>query len=92
MGDNALVRVVVSGRVQGVFFRAFVVERARQLNLAGYVRNLYNGEVEVVAEGNKTQLEEMVHSLKAGPPAARVDRISLQWSKYSGLYESFTIR
>lgn len=92
MEDFASVHVVVSGRVQGVFFRAFVSEKAEQLRLTGCVRNLHSGEVEVVVEGNKAQLEEMVRFLKTGPPSARVGKVTTHWSECRGLYKSFSIR
>ena len=67
----ASLRAVVRGRVQGVFFRDFVRRHADQLNLRGYVRNLPDGGVEVVAEGERPALERLLEYLKEGPPAAR---------------------
>ena len=67
----ASLRAVVYGRVQGVFFRAFVHRQALRLGLTGYVRNLPGGEaVEVIAEGTGDILEKLVGYLEAGPPAA----------------------
>ena len=86
------VRVTVRGRVQGVFFRAFVEEYARQLGLKGYVRNLPSGDVEVVAEGERESVERLVEHLETGPPAARVGRIKTSWSEYTGKYSSFRVR
>jgi acylphosphatase len=93
MDDLASVRAIVSGRVQGVFFRAFVCEKAEQLGLTGYVRNLHSGiRVEVFAEGSKKQLEALIGHLKMGPPAARVREVTAQWSEYSGNYKSFSVK
>lgn len=81
------------GRVQGVFFRAFVVNKAKESGLTGYVRNLPGGEdVEVLAEGDKEKLEQIAEQLKIGPPAARVDKIDIHWSKPKGEYSGFIIR
>ncbi len=93
MADLASVRVIVYGYVQGVFFRAFTSKRATELGLTGYVRNLPDGEsVEVVAEGERRQLEQLIGYLKVGPPAAKVERVVTNWSEYSGGYSRFSIR
>jgi len=88
----ASVQATVYGFVQGVFFRAFVSQQAKRLGVAGYVRNLPGGEVEVIAEGEKSKLEELVSHLKVGPPAARVERVVTNWAEYSGSYSGFSIR
>ncbi len=66
---------LVSGKVQGVFFRASTCSRARQLGLSGYARNLQDGRVEVLASGDDAALETLAAWLKQGPPAARVDAV-----------------
>jgi acylphosphatase len=92
-GELASVQATVYGYVQGVFFRAFVSQKAKELNLTGYVRNLPSGEaVEVIAEGEKKQLEKLVSQLKVGPPAARVERVVAGWSEYTGGYSGFRVR
>jgi acylphosphatase len=80
----------VHGRVQGVFFRAFVSENARKLGLTGFVRNMPDGTVEAVAEGEKDSLEKLLGLMREGSPAARVDRVAAQWSDYSGEYRRFS--
>ena len=91
--DLASVEVTVYGSVQGVFFRAFVSQQAEGLGLAGYVRNLPGGDaVEVLAEGERKQLEKLISHLKVGPPAARVERVVANWSEYKGNYSRFSIR
>ena len=89
MDDLVSVRATVYGRVQGVFFRAFVEEQAQQLGLKGYVHNLPSGDVEVVAEGERERVEKLVGYLKMGPPAAIVDRVAVSWSEYTGNYSNF---
>jgi acylphosphatase len=93
MADLASVRVVVYGYVQGVFFRTFASRQATKLGLSGYVRNLSTGEaVEVQAEGERKQLEELIGSLEVGSPLARVERVVTSWSKYTGSYFGFSIK
>lgn len=93
MSDLASIQVTVSGRVQGVYFRAFATRRARELGLTGYTRNLpFREAVEVYAEGEKDQLEKLIDHLKLGPPPARVDKVEVDWSEYTGNYPDFGIR
>ena len=93
MADLASVQVIVYGYVQGVFFRAFASRRATELGLTGYVRNLPGEEaVEVNAEGERKQLEELIGYLKVGPPAAKVEEVVTNWSEYTGSYSRFNIR
>lgn len=91
MAESASLQATVHGLVQGVFFRAFVARRARELGLAGYVRNLPDGAVEVLAEGGRRQLEKLVEYLREGPPAARVDNVVTAWSKHTGNYTVFSV-
>ena len=92
MTDLASLQVTISGRVHGVFFRAYVESRAGELNLTGYVLNLPDGKVEVRAEGERQRLEKLVGYLKMGPPAARVDEVLTKWAEYSGLFTGFQVR
>ena len=75
-----------------MFFRAFVTKRATQLGLTGYVRNLPGGTVEVRAEGERKQLEELISHLKVGPPAAIVEKVEINWLEYSGNYSGFNVK
>jgi len=94
MGNKELVSVhaIVYGYVQGVFFRAFVSQRASELGLTGYVRNLPQGAVEVLAEGEREKLEKLIGYLHIGPPAAKVEKVVTTWSGYTGKYADFSIR
>ncbi len=90
MAELAAVKAIVHGRVQGVFFRDFVSRRASELGLTGYVRNLPGGQsVEVQAEGEREQLEELIGYLKVGPPAAHVVKVATCWTEYPGGYVGF---
>jgi acylphosphatase len=93
MAQMASLSATVHGRVQGVFFRYFVYDVARELGLKGYVANLPSGDaVGVEAEGDKTQLDRLVDQLKIGPPGAWVSRVETNWSGYSGKFRDFRIR
>jgi acylphosphatase len=84
--------VLVYGRVQGVFFRDFILKQASGLGIFGYVRNLNGGKaLEVRAEGERTKLEEMIDDINTGPPAAKVEKTEVIWSDYSGKYSNFSI-
>ena len=84
--------VLIAGRVQGVGFRNFTQRNARQLGVKGYAKNLPNGKVEVVAEGDKTQLDALVVFLREGPRYARVDSLEIDERPFTGEYETFGIR
>jgi acylphosphatase len=89
----AAIRAVITGRVQGVSFRAFTCHKADLLGITGWVRNLPDGiSVEVEAEGKHSQLEEFIQFLEKGPPGARVQKTNLNWRAYSGKYSGFVIR
>lgn len=70
------VRFLVSGLVQGVFFRGWTAEQARGLHLRGWARNLRDGRVEIVAAGEPARIAELAERLWQGPPAARVDGVT----------------
>ena len=92
MSDLVSVQAIVHGYVQGVFFRAFVLKRAEELGLTGYVRNLPGGTVEAQAEGERKRLEELIGYLKIGPPSARVEKVVANWSEYTRSFSRFSIR
>ena len=82
----------VYGRVQGVYFRYFVQDIARNSGLTGYVRNLPGSDsIEVEAEGDRLQLENLLEQLKIGPPAAQVKKVEVNRSDYSGRFSDFRI-
>lgn len=83
---------VVLGRVQGVGFRYFVVDRARALGLAGWVANRPDGAVRCVAEGPEPDLRELLGALWNGPPGARVSSVVDAWSPGTGALDGFTVR
>ncbi len=89
---EAALHAIVRGRVQGVNFRQFVYTRARFLGVRGYVRNLSDGRsVEVLAEGPREALEQLLEHLREGPRMARVDAVDATWREATGAYQDFDI-
>ena len=84
--------VLVSGRVQGVFFRQEIQERASRLNVSGWVRNTHDGRVEVVFEGEKKNVERLIEFCRRGPAYAHVTKTEVTWKDYLGEFEDFRIR
>ncbi len=85
-------KYIVHGFVQGVGFRYFVYRIATSLNLSGYAKNLWDGTVEVVAEGDKKALEALYDYLKTGPSRANVIKVEKEINDYTGNYSGFDIR
>ena len=81
----------VEGMVQGVGFRYSTLHQARRLGLRGYVRNLWDGTVEVVAEGRLSSLQQLERWLHHGPPGAIVHRLDSRYAPFQGVYRSFGV-
>ena len=90
--DLARLRILVHGRVQGVFFRHAAAEEARSLGLRGWVKNLASGDVEIVAEGPRRELKILAAWANQGPRLARVTGVEEDWSDYRGEEGPFAIR
>ena len=84
--------VYVSGRVQGVLFRSETQDEARRQDVTGWVRNLADGRVEAVFEGEKDKVEALVEFCRRGPPGARVSKVDVTWEDYTGQFRSFAMR
>lgn len=82
----------ISGRVQGVFYRAWTRKVATSLGLTGWARNLSDGRVEVLFEGSKKDIEEMIRRAKKGPNTSGVENIVVSWGKATGKYADFEIK
>ncbi len=82
---------IVHGRVQGVWFRDFVRQSARELGIAGQVKNQEDGTVHVVAEGKPHILEVFLERLKEGPPLAKVSDVHVTWHIAKGEHDIFVI-
>ncbi|MBC7794094.1 MAG: acylphosphatase [Clostridia bacterium] len=87
----ARVTLWITGRVQGVFYRASALEKAQGLNLSGFVKNLADGSVEMVVEGPRYALEQFVEWAKQGPPSAEVENVSARWGNCLNEYRTFMI-
>ena len=90
-GEGKRARVRVRGRVQGVFFRSATRERARSLRPGGWVRNVEDGSVEAVFEGDAPSVEALIGWCRRGPPGARVDGVAVEWEEPRGERE-FAVR
>jgi acylphosphatase len=88
----ARLTAVVTGIVQGVSYRWFIQRRASELGLTGYVRNLPDGAVELVAEGARPTLDNLLDIAGVGPAAAVIENIDIQWSTPTGEFYRFEIR
>jgi acylphosphatase len=80
------------GLVQGVYFRAYTVDFAKRRGVTGWVRNLSDGSVGAVFEGERADIEEVVRQLREEHPAARVDSVEIKWSEPLGQFDDFAIR
>ena len=83
---------MVSGLVQGVWFRASTQQKAEELGLKGWVRNTSNGCVEAVFEGERLRVEDIVSWCRQGPPNAQVKDVAVNYAEFSGAFSSFAIR
>jgi acylphosphatase len=88
---EARAHILISGRVQGVLFRKGVTDLARYLGVGGWVRNLRDGRVEAMAEGEKSKVEELLRFCRVGPPGARVVNVDVTWLEASGEFRGFRI-
>ncbi len=84
--------ILISGRVQGVLFRAETRRKARKLGLHGFVQNLSDGRVEAVLEGEKEKVEKLIEWAKRGPLFAKVDSIEIKEEEYRGEFNNFEIK
>ncbi len=86
------IEAIVRGKVQGVGYRYYTVQKAAKYGLKGFVRNLQDGTVKVVAEGEEEKLKQFLKDLYQGPPLAIVDDISVKWLEPKNDFDSFEIR
>ncbi len=90
--DEVRVHLTIDGRVQGVFFRTSTLDQAIRLGLKGWVRNCPDGSVEVVAEGERKKIDNLVDWCHHGPPGAYVRNVRLQWEDFQNEFSDFRIR
>jgi acylphosphatase len=90
--EGARAHLFIKGRVQGVFFRAYARNVAVKLGLSGWVKNLYDGSVEAVFEGDKVIIGQAIDHCRVGPSGAYVEDIVVTWEGYSGQEKGFEVR
>ena len=88
---KARVHAYVSGRVQGVFFRSMLADIAESLGVTGWVRNLPDGRVETILEGEKSSVEKVIQFCKRGPSGAYVSDVDINWEEARGEFPNFKI-
>ncbi len=91
MSKKTRAHVFVRGTVQGVYFRQNTKQVATRHNVAGWVRNLPDGRVEAVFEGDEVDVNEVIEWCHVGPPKAKVDDVSVKFEKYAGEFASFEV-
>jgi acylphosphatase len=90
--EQQRLHAIINGTVQGVGFRFFVYQHGTLLKLRGWVRNRINGDVEVLAEGLRNDLDYFLEKLKEGPEMAHVIETKIEWQPYKGDLPVFTVR
>ncbi len=83
--------ILISGRVQGVFFRAYTQRAAQERAVRGWVMNTRDGRVEAVFEGEKDKVEDMLSWCHQGSPHSRVTEVSVDWEEYTGEFKDFSV-
>ncbi|WGM88893.1 MAG: acylphosphatase [Candidatus Bathyarchaeum tardum] len=89
---NIRAHIFVTGKVQGVFFRASTRSEAIKQNVIGWVRNVSDGRVEAIFEGKKENVEKMIDFCRVGPSGAHILRTDVRWGKYVGDFSEFKIK
>ena len=89
---KSTVHVVISGRVQGVWFRANTKQKAEQLGVTGWVKNTADGKVEALFEGDKKHIQEMIDWCHQGPPSAQIDHVEITEQSASNGFDGFSIK
>lgn len=92
MVDNIRAHAIITGRVQGVWYRMETKQAADLENVTGWVRNQRDGSVEVVFEGPEEAVKSALAWCWKGPPLAKVDQVEVRWEPYAGEFERFEVR
>ena len=91
MENRVRAHAIITGRVQGVFFRVETKHAAEGFGVTGWVRNQMDGSVEAVIEGEETHVKAMLAWCREGPPRARVSNVDVTWQEYTGKFEIFEV-
>lgn len=92
MSKKKRLHIYISGRVQGVFYRANAASRARELDLTGFTKNLPDGRVEILVEGDETAVDRLLDWCRQGPPFSRVDKVTSSIEEVRNNFTEFSIR
>ena len=92
MTDKTRVHLLISGRVQGVLFRDYTKNAAKEFGIFGFVRNLLDGRVEVVCEGEKESVEKFLEWCKQGSPLSKIENVGVSFEEYKGEFKDFSVR
>lgn len=90
--DIVRAHLIISGDVQGVFYRDSMRRVAHKYGVVGWVRNLFDGRVEAVLEGERDLVEKVIQWSREGPPAARVQDVTVEWEQPRGEFQAFQVR
>jgi acylphosphatase len=90
--ENTRLHGIIYGRVQGVGFRAYVYRKAAEVGVSGWVRNRWDGSVEVLAEGDRPTLDRLLVLLKRGPSSAMVSNMDIEWQAATGEFSRFSVK
>jgi len=90
--DEKRAEIIANGLVQGVGFRYFIIRNAESLNLKGYTKNLYTGEIITVVEGNRANIEELFKRIRIGPSHASVHNCNINWEESKNEFTHFEIK
>ena len=91
-GKKVRAHLLISGKVQGVAFRYYTQDIAQSLEIEGWVRNCWDGKVEIVVEGEEEKVKKLINWCYKGPGSAIVEKVDIEWEKYRGEFNSFGIR
>jgi len=92
MEEKTRAHIVVSGRVQGVWYRAGARQKARELDITGWAHNLIDGKVGILCEGEKGNVEQFIAWCRQGPPLAKVESVEVEYENSKGEFKDFSIR
>lgn len=92
INEKIRAHVIVRGLVQGVFFRAHTRVKAKELGIRGWVKNLPDGKVEAIFEGERDKVQEIIEWAREGPPAAQVKGLDLEWQEHQEEFDNFDIK
>jgi len=89
---NPQAHIIISGKVQGVFYRASTRDKALRIGVTGWVKNIPGGNVEAVFQGEKNKVMQMIEWCKKGPAYSKVDDVSVTWEEVKEEFETFEVR